>query len=169
MAGHEQRSASSAQRLLLFLFLCLCSSTSAASFSEVYTVVLYCSSLHCRYFVSKDGVGFYSHAAIGRTRLVASTQPPSPANHRIYKRAQPLTLLSLITAIADATAFNHSSNNDAEAEYDRLRDLAREEAQKRNSCFDRVRALRSQLANSAPAQEAEAPTVCYLLTLLRIV
>ncbi|EON99193.1 putative smr domain-containing protein [Phaeoacremonium minimum UCRPA7] len=36
-------------------------------------------------------------------------------------------------------AFNHSSSNDAEAEYDRLRDLARAEAQKRNSCFDRSR------------------------------
>ncbi|KAI0844927.1 Smr domain protein [Daldinia vernicosa] len=35
-------------------------------------------------------------------------------------------------------AFNHSPSNDAEAEYDRLRDLAREEAAKRNSCFDRA-------------------------------
>ncbi|XDG01080.1 hypothetical protein ABKA04_000695 [Annulohypoxylon sp. FPYF3050] len=31
-----------------------------------------------------------------------------------------------------------STGNDAEAEYDRLRDLAREEAAKRNSCFDRA-------------------------------
>jgi DNA-nicking Smr family endonuclease len=37
-------------------------------------------------------------------------------------------------------AFNHSPNQDAEAEYDRLRDMAREEAKKRNSCFDRSRA-----------------------------
>ncbi|KAI0598547.1 Smr domain protein [Biscogniauxia sp. FL1348] len=35
-------------------------------------------------------------------------------------------------------AFNHSVGNDAEAEYDRLRDLARAEAAKRNSCFDRA-------------------------------
>ncbi|OTA98858.1 hypothetical protein M426DRAFT_325650 [Hypoxylon sp. CI-4A] len=35
-------------------------------------------------------------------------------------------------------AFNHSASDDAEAEYDRLRDLAREEAAKRNSCFDRA-------------------------------
>lgn len=35
-------------------------------------------------------------------------------------------------------AFNHSPSNDAEAEYDRLRDLARQEAAKRNSCFDRA-------------------------------
>lgn len=34
-------------------------------------------------------------------------------------------------------AFNHGASNDAEAEYDRLRDLAREEARKRNDCFDR--------------------------------
>ncbi|KAI1374612.1 Smr domain protein [Hypoxylon crocopeplum] len=35
-------------------------------------------------------------------------------------------------------AFNHSPSSDAEAEYDRLRDLARAEAAKRNSCFDRA-------------------------------
>ncbi|XXG96509.1 hypothetical protein Hte_002792 [Hypoxylon texense] len=35
-------------------------------------------------------------------------------------------------------AFNHSPSNDAEAEYDRLRDMARAEAAKRNSCFDRA-------------------------------
>ncbi|KAL5364057.1 smr family protein [Aspergillus floccosus] len=34
-------------------------------------------------------------------------------------------------------AFNHEQSNDAEAEYDRLRDLARQEASKRNSCFQR--------------------------------
>lgn len=37
-----------------------------------------------------------------------------------------------------ARAFNHRTSTDAEAEYDRLRDLARQEAQKRNSCFDRA-------------------------------
>lgn len=36
-------------------------------------------------------------------------------------------------------AFNHSQSQDAEAEYDRLRDLARQEAGKRGSCFDRSR------------------------------
>jgi hypothetical protein len=35
-------------------------------------------------------------------------------------------------------AFNHSQSADAEAEYDRLRDLARQEAGKRSSCFDKV-------------------------------
>ncbi|KAK2066553.1 hypothetical protein P8C59_000359 [Phyllachora maydis] len=35
-------------------------------------------------------------------------------------------------------AFNHSPNSDAEAEYDRLRDLARQEAGKMSSCFDRA-------------------------------
>ncbi|KAL4806696.1 hypothetical protein BDV18DRAFT_138044 [Aspergillus unguis] len=34
-------------------------------------------------------------------------------------------------------AFNHSQSNDAEAEYDRLRNLARQEAGKRGSCFQR--------------------------------
>ncbi|ERS97931.1 uncharacterized protein SPSK_03550 [Sporothrix schenckii 1099-18] len=34
-------------------------------------------------------------------------------------------------------SFNHSAGNDAEAEYDRLRDLARKEAGKRSSCMDR--------------------------------
>lgn len=36
------------------------------------------------------------------------------------------------------TAFNHSANSNAEAEYDRLRSLAREEATKRSSCFNQV-------------------------------
>jgi hypothetical protein len=36
-------------------------------------------------------------------------------------------------------AFNHSASQDAEAEYDRLRDLARAEGDKKTSCFDRVR------------------------------
>ncbi|KAH8879892.1 DUF1771-domain-containing protein [Thozetella sp. PMI_491] len=35
-------------------------------------------------------------------------------------------------------AFNHSASNDSEAEYDRLRDLARQEAVKKSSCFDRA-------------------------------
>ncbi|KAI1862542.1 hypothetical protein JX265_009256 [Neoarthrinium moseri] len=35
-------------------------------------------------------------------------------------------------------AFNHGASQDAEAEYDRLRDMAREEANKRNACFDRA-------------------------------
>ncbi|KAL6235930.1 hypothetical protein BDW75DRAFT_207971 [Aspergillus navahoensis] len=34
-------------------------------------------------------------------------------------------------------AFNHPQSSDAEAEYDRLRNLARQEASKRNSCFQR--------------------------------
>ncbi|PLB43537.1 DUF1771-domain-containing protein [Aspergillus steynii IBT 23096] len=34
-------------------------------------------------------------------------------------------------------AFNHEQSGDAEAEYDRLRDLARQEASKRGSCFQR--------------------------------
>ncbi|KAJ5618899.1 smr family protein [Penicillium lagena] len=34
-------------------------------------------------------------------------------------------------------AFNHEQSSDAEAEYDRLRGLARQEASKRNACFQR--------------------------------
>ncbi|KAF7712123.1 Uncharacterized protein PECH_000501 [Penicillium ucsense] len=34
-------------------------------------------------------------------------------------------------------AFNHDQSNDAEQEYDRLRDLARQEASKRGDCFQR--------------------------------
>ncbi|KAJ5956890.1 hypothetical protein N7501_011169 [Penicillium viridicatum] len=34
-------------------------------------------------------------------------------------------------------AFNHDNSTDAEAEYDRLRDLARQEASKRGQCFSR--------------------------------
>lgn len=38
------------------------------------------------------------------------------------------------------TAFNTNDNDDGtEREYDRLRDLARDEAEKRNACFDKVR------------------------------
>ncbi|KAK8136643.1 Smr domain protein [Apiospora sp. TS-2023a] len=35
-------------------------------------------------------------------------------------------------------AFSHSADNDAEKEYDRLRDLAGQEAKKRNECFDKA-------------------------------
>ncbi|KAH6850117.1 hypothetical protein B0I37DRAFT_105783 [Chaetomium sp. MPI-CAGE-AT-0009] len=35
-------------------------------------------------------------------------------------------------------AFNHDTGQDAEAEYDRLRDLARAEGDKKKSCFDRA-------------------------------
>ncbi|OAL69793.1 hypothetical protein A7D00_5832 [Trichophyton violaceum] len=38
-----------------------------------------------------------------------------------------------------ARAFNHEQHSDAEAEYDRLRGLARHEAELRGSCFDRSR------------------------------
>lgn len=35
-------------------------------------------------------------------------------------------------------AFNHDQSREAEQEYDRLRDLARQEAAKRGECFSRV-------------------------------
>ena len=34
--------------------------------------------------------------------------------------------------------FNHNQSPDAEREYDRLRDLARQEASKRGQCFEKV-------------------------------
>ncbi|CAJ2506288.1 Uu.00g004180.m01.CDS01 [Anthostomella pinea] len=60
-------------------------------------------------------------------------------------------------------AFNHSASNDAEAEYDRLRDQARAEASKRNSCFDRAHqayergdgAEAKQLSNEGKAHAAK--------------
>ncbi|KAL8823594.1 MAG: hypothetical protein Q9191_005717 [Dirinaria sp. TL-2023a] len=36
-------------------------------------------------------------------------------------------------------AFNHNQSRDAEVEYDRLRNLARQEHGKRSSCLDKVR------------------------------
>jgi len=65
------------------------------------------------------GPSGYVHAycsAIARSRLIANTAQR-------------------------CAAFNHDQSNDAEAEYDRLRDLARQEASKRGSCFQRVRLL----------------------------
>ncbi|KAL4786354.1 hypothetical protein BJX76DRAFT_125303 [Aspergillus varians] len=49
-------------------------------------------------------------------------------------------------------AFNHSQSNDAEAEYDRLRDLARQEASKRGSCFQRSKEAYSS-GDGAAAKE----------------
>ncbi|OGM48554.1 smr family protein [Aspergillus bombycis] len=49
-------------------------------------------------------------------------------------------------------AFNHEQSSDAEAEYDRLRGLAREEAQKRNSCFQRSQEAYSE-GDGAMAKE----------------
>lgn len=46
----------------------------------------------------------------------------------------------VLTTTPRATAHSHADDN-AEREYDRLRDLARAEASKRNSCFDKVRLL----------------------------
>jgi DNA-nicking Smr family endonuclease len=40
--------------------------------------------------------------------------------------------------ILQHTAFNHEQSSDAEEEYDRLRGLARQEANQRNHCFERV-------------------------------
>ncbi|KAK6834291.1 hypothetical protein PG987_008985 [Apiospora arundinis] len=47
-------------------------------------------------------------------------------------------IISTDTSATPIIAFSHSADNDAEKEYDRLRDLAREEAQKRGQCFDKA-------------------------------
>ena len=47
-----------------------------------------------------------------------------------------LPLFTIISVLRPA--FNHSAGEDAEEEYDRLRDLARREAEKKKGCFDRV-------------------------------
>lgn len=39
------------------------------------------------------------------------------------------------------TALHSGDNDQVEREYDRLRDMARAEAEKRGSCFDRVRSF----------------------------
>ncbi|KAK4214533.1 hypothetical protein QBC37DRAFT_148393 [Rhypophila decipiens] len=49
-------------------------------------------------------------------------------------------------------AFNHNAAEDAEAEYDRLRDLARREADRKKSCFDRAHEAYSQ-GDGAAAKE----------------
>lgn len=46
--------------------------------------------------------------------------------------------IQALTSANFTTAFNHENSSDAEAEYDRLRDLARQEASKRGQCFGRV-------------------------------
>lgn len=46
------------------------------------------------------------------------------------------------------SVFNHDQSGDAEAEYDRLRGLARDEASKRHHCFDQVRDKSEALARS---------------------
>ncbi|KAI9799734.1 MAG: hypothetical protein M1833_003853 [Piccolia ochrophora] len=52
-------------------------------------------------------------------------------------------------------AFNHSQNQDAEAEYDRLRELARQEQAKRSSCFDRAHAAYERGDGAAAHQLSE--------------
>ncbi|CAG8306571.1 unnamed protein product [Penicillium nalgiovense] len=52
-------------------------------------------------------------------------------------------------------AFNHDNSNDAEAEYDRLRDLARREASKRGECFGRSKEAYSSGDGAAAKQLSE--------------
>lgn len=64
---------------------------------------------------------------------VARNVPPRPSGY--VKHPQWLYQYHQLTQYP---AFNHEQSSDAEAEYDRLRDLARQEASKRGSCFQKV-------------------------------
>lgn len=71
---------------------------------------------------------------------------------------QPHTASPSLTTppVHQLTAFNHTQSNDAEAEYDRLRDLARQEASKRGNCFQRVR---RPLSTLSATQSTQSPTL----------
>ncbi|TFB02290.1 hypothetical protein CCMA1212_006008 [Trichoderma ghanense] len=70
---------------------------------------------------------------------------------------------SLITPSKGPPTFTHDDNADVEREYDRLRDLARAEANKRNDCFERSRrayedgdgARAKALSNEGKAHDAK--------------
>ena len=82
-------------------------------------------SQHCvQNRIDNHGVGERSHDPAGRPRFVVTL---------------PALLGQALTCSPPRAAFNHDVGNDSEAEYDRLRDLARQEAAKRGSCFDRSR------------------------------
>lgn len=63
--------------------------------------------------------------------------------------------LSQALRLTMSTAFNHQSSQSSEAEYDRLRDLARAEASKRGACFDRSRQAYSAGDGGAAHQLSE--------------
>jgi DNA-nicking Smr family endonuclease len=62
---------------------------------------------------------------------------PTPVTHCYTAAPLPNPMPSIAPLLIALPALNHSSA-DTEAEYDRLRDLARQEAAKRGSCFDRA-------------------------------
>lgn len=56
-----------------------------------------------------------------------------------------------LTPFANHAAFNGDDHgDDSEREYDRLRDLARAEAEKRNACYDKVRPALSVFGAQCP-------------------
>ena len=124
--------------LLLLVFFCSCQ-----HLPHCRRTVSHSSSLHC-YFGQRWRRLLFPCS--GWADAVSCTPLQAPPTVNI----QTGTKFAFADCHCGRTAFNHSSSNDAEAEYDRLRDLARAEAQKRNSCFDRVRAYLSQLAEPAP-------------------
>ena len=75
-----------------------------------------------------------------------------PANRVAVVDAQSYEVLKylLVGQRVWSLAFNHDQSGDAEAEYDRLRDLARQEANKRGDCFHRVCSILSAFQVSFP-------------------
>lgn len=102
-------------------------------------------------------------------RLPSTWLNPSPCTNSITRRvwvdavsscissSEPWSIPDDVTATltcrcAQTIAYahhNHADSDDTEREYDRLRDLARSEASKRNSCFERVW-MASCLVSDAP-------------------
>lgn len=73
--------------------------------------------------------------------LSTTSQTPPPSLSSLffhYSRTEDL-IFKMATELMQlgSRALNHGSDSETEREYDRLRDLARQEAAKRGSCFDR--------------------------------
>lgn len=77
----------------------------------------------------------YSSSSSTTLENVSRNVTPGPSRYVNGSHTQ------LIQSQLTHPAFNHDQSNDAEAEYDRLRDLARQEASKRGECFSRVRSI----------------------------
>ena len=101
--------------------LSICSS-SPISFKSVFSSSKYCASQAQRW--------------TGLSQLVMSSPLTQLGSHGIVfvDPSAPVTS----TNSSPTIAFSHSASADTEAEYDRLRGLARQEHDKRASCFDRV-------------------------------
>ena len=73
---------------------------------------------------------------IAKARYVV---PYDPVGRRRYSEGLGQPTKSQSELLIEYKAFNHDQSRDSEAEYERLRSLARQEHDKRASCFDKVR------------------------------